>query len=215
MPEGVGAPRHLPIFPLSGVVLLPGARLPLRVFEFRYLEMTADVIESHRMIGIIQPREVLRDPVPEDAPIFGVGCAGELVEAEDLKDGTVAISVRGVQRFRVVEETGLPTSYRNVVADYDEFATDQTFAAQRLDDRDALLEALAAYLPSLGGSLRHEGLERTDDAALTTLLTMTLPFGPQEKQALLEAPSVADRGRMLTALMRIATAGGDDGQPLQ
>lgn len=215
MAEGDKLPRLLPIFPLSGVVLLPGARLPLRVFEFRYLEMTADIIESHRMVGMIQPRDVLRDPVPEDAPIFDVGCVGELVEANDLQDGTVAISVQGIRRFRVVEETGLETSYRNVVADYGDFADDRDFAAQRLDDRAGLLSALEAYLPRLGGSGHQEGLERTDDATLTSLLTMTLPFGNQEKQALLEAPTVAERGRMLTTLMRIAAAGGDDGQPLQ
>lgn len=212
-------PSMLPIFPLTGVILLPGAHLPLRVFEYRYLEMTADVIESHRMVGIIQPRAPHRDPVPEDAPIFDVGCCGHLVDARELQDGSVAIALDGVSRFKVLREVETVNPYREVMADFDLYAADRdpiAISGQRLADRAGLLAALETYLPSIDNRLKLSSLSQADDEELATVLTMVLPFTLQEKQALLEAPDLSARGQMLTALLRFANAGGgQDGAALQ
>lgn len=209
-----GASGTLPIFPLTGVLLLPGGRLPLNVFEPRYLNMVNDALARDRMIGMVQPKEHHRDPVPGDAPIFPVGCAGRIVSFAEADDGRILITLMGTSRFRVASEVAAPRGYRRVVADFGPFAADLDGEAGSIDSRGELLATLKTYFRVRGMDADWETIEHADDDALVTSLAMACPFAPDEKQALLECGTTAERGRMLAALMEMAVmASGDRGSP--
>lgn len=208
--DSTAASGTLPIFPLTGVLLLPGGRLPLNVFEPRYLNMVNDALSQDRMIGMVQPKERHRDPIPGDAPIFPVGCAGRIVSFAETEDGRVLITLMGTSRFRVASEVPSPRGYRRVVADFSPFAADLDGEAGRIDARDELLATLKIYFRVRGMDADWETIEKADDDALITSLSMACPFDPDEKQALLECGTTAERGRMLAALMEMAVLTADE-----
>lgn len=208
-------PDRIPIFPLPGAILLPGGRLPLNIFEPRYLAMIRDAMKGARMIGMIQPS----DPDSEEfePPVFRTGCLGRIVDFSETGDGRYLIALSGVCRFNVVEELSRDTAYRQVTADYEPFKDD--FSAgdgPQGVDRDALLAALRAFLDSRGLKADWEAAEKASDTVLVNSLSMVLPMMPAEKQALLEAATIADRGTTMAMLMQMATLEGDDGDaPVQ
>lgn len=207
-------PRILPIFPLWGVLLLPTARLPLNVFEERYLDMVHDALDGDGMIGMIQPREPERTE-PDDRPeIFGTGCAGRIARHEETDDGRLLITLVGQCRFDVVEELPLRHGYRRVVADYTPYA--EIDIADDTDvrlDRMRLMMALRGYFTTQGIKADWETIEETPDDRLVTALAMICPFHPSEKQALLESADTNERGRVMIALMEMALAGGGEDGP--
>lgn len=212
--DSTAASGTLPIFPLTGVLLLPGGRLPLNVFEPRYLNMVNDALSRDRMIGMVQPRERHRDPIPGDAEIFPVGCAGRIVSFAETEDSRILITLMGTSRFRVASEAPSPRGYRRVVADFGPFAADLDGEAGQIDGRDQLLTTLKAYFRVRGMDADWETIENAADDALVTSLSMACPFDPDEKQALLECDTTAERGRMLAALMEMAVlASGERGTP--
>ena len=206
-PSGIeDLPRIIPIFPLPGVLLLPRGRLPLNIFEPRYLEMTQDAIASHRMIGMIQPA----DPRAKlDAPeVYPVGCVGRITSFSETPDNRFLITLSGVCRFtigRELEQDGL--LYRRVRADYGRFAGDLPEPAPLTVDRGRLIPALRSYFDRNGLTADWDAIDRADDEALVTCLAMACPFEPSEKQALLECPSESQRVAMMQALFEIAAHG--------
>ena len=203
-------PDRIPIFPLPGAILLPGGRLPLNIFEPRYLAMTRDAMKGARMIGMIQPR----DPDSDDfePPVFQTGCLGRIVDFSETGDGRYLIALSGVCRFNVVEELSRDTPYRQVMADYEPFKDDFTAGdGPQNVDRDGLLSALRAFLDSRGLKADWDAARKASDTVLVNSLSMVLPMVPAEKQALLEAVTIADRAATMTALMQMATLEGDDG----
>lgn len=196
-------PRVIPIFPLPGVLLLPRGRLPLNIFEPRYLEMTQDAMASHRMIGMIQPA----DPDAKlDAPeVYAIGCAGRITSFQETPDGRFLITLTGVCRFAIVrelEQDGLP--YRRVSADYSRFAGDLAAPPPLAVDRERMIPALRSYFDHHGLSADWEAIERADDEALAICLAMTCPFEPGEKQALLECRGESERVGMMQAFFEFA-----------
>jgi Lon protease-like protein len=210
-------PRAIPVFPLAGVLLLPGGRLPLNIFEPRYLTMTQDALAApERLIGMIQPQDPA-SPLHEP-PIWPVGCAGRISSFAETDDGRFLITLSGVCRFRVARELDGVRGYRRVEADWSGFAADMTDAMVPSGalDRGRLAGALKAYFRQNGIDANWEAIERTPDDRLVTSLAMICPFGPREKQALLEAPDLTDRAKMLLALIEMAVhegGGGGDGEP--
>ncbi|MFC3226128.1 LON peptidase substrate-binding domain-containing protein [Marinibaculum pumilum] len=211
-------PPTLPIFPLPGVLLLPGGKLPLNIFEPRYLQMTEDAMASHRMIGMVQPQEAeLRAAKPQP---YKVGCAGRITSFSETGDGRYLITLTGIIRFRIVEELSVTTGYRQVVADYEEFGGDLEPPAADALDGARLLNALRAYLSATGIPADWDSINRAPLPTLVTSLAMICPFSASEKQALLEAPDAAERARTLVALMEMAAidaagrrGGDEDGGP--
>jgi len=211
----VTLPEILPVFPLTGVVLLPGTVLPLHIFEPRYRNMVEDALNGDKVFGMIQPfvpRDDNRGPQPgaaSDAPeLYKVGCAGYIDKSERLPDGRFFIQLKGVNRFRLTEEVPLQRGYRRVKAVYREFtdaAPDQGWRCQRA----ALLEALGLYGKAHGMQVRPDQAERFSDLELINLLGVSLPFHPAEKQALLEAPTLRDREIMLIDLLRLGAGPAD------
>ncbi len=205
-------PDRIPVFPLAGVLLLPGGKLPLHIFERRYREMVRDALAGERLIGMVQPTDPFcEDPRPE---IYGAGCAGRIVEDRQSEDGRFYVTLHGVCRFRVAEELTVTTRYRQVQADWTPYRAD--LGAPDEDarvDRARLLPALRAYLQLAGIPADWKAVEGAPSAALVNYLSMICPFSPSEKQALLEACDIVERGRVMTALIEMAVlakAGGRD-----
>ncbi|WP_207484740.1 LON peptidase substrate-binding domain-containing protein [Arenibaculum pallidiluteum] len=205
-------PGTLPVFPLSGVLLLPRARLPLNIFEPRYLAMTREALASPtRLIGMIQPSE---DIPKRDPPLFGCGCAGRIVSFSETDDGRYLITLLGVSRFRVRGELDRqPGGFRAVTPDWEQFRSDLE-AEDAAFDRGRLVEGLKAYFRRHGISADWSTIEKTPSERLINSLSMICPFEPNEKQALLEAQTLGERAGLLTALVEMAVLRPDDGDSL-
>ncbi|MDF1719295.1 MAG: LON peptidase substrate-binding domain-containing protein [Minwuia sp.] len=208
-------PERIAIFPLRGAILLPGGRLPLNIFEPRYLAMTRDAMSGGRMIGMIQPRET--DEETYTPPIYGVGCLGRITEFAETGDGRYQIAISGVCRFRVQEEVASDTAYRQVIADYAGYPEDfgEEDAPGRGVDRQRLVRGLQTFLDRQGLKADWEAAERASDVALINSLSMMLPLDPSEKQALLEADNVPMRAEILTTLIEMSLLSGDGDSPVQ
>jgi uncharacterized protein len=195
-------PAVIPVFPLSGAILLPKGLLPLNIFEPRYLRMVDDALGSQRIIGMIQPRE--SEPAARP-PIYDVGCAGRITGFQETGDGRYLITLSGIMRFRVAEELGVATPYRQVRADYRAFANDilEDASAARID-RERLFDAMRGYFASEGLSTDWKEASAAPTEALVNSLAMGCPFQPNEKQALLETGDISDRADCLIALMRMS-----------
>jgi Lon protease-like protein len=205
----VPLPEILPVFPLTGVMLLPGTVLPLHVFEPRYRAMVEDVLGSGRVFGMIQPftpQDDNRGPRPgadTGAPVlYRVGCAGYIEQCEKLPDGRFFLQLKGVNRFSFSEELELRRGYRRVKASYREFPDDVVEDRFRCD-RARVLAALSGYGKAHGMQVHPEQAEKFSDLELINLLAVSLPLHPAEKQALLEARDLKDRETMLIDLLTL------------
>ncbi|WP_020179604.1 LON peptidase substrate-binding domain-containing protein [Methylopila sp. M107] len=210
-------PGVIPVFPLRAALLLPRGEMPLNVFEPRYLAMIEDAIQGGRIIGMIQPNpEAAED---EERPeLVRVGCAGRLTAFGETGDGRYLVTLTGVVRFRLVEELEVATPYRQVRAAFDEFAHDlEPGEGQDAVDRAALLKTLKDYLEANNLEADWDGVRRAPNEALVNALAMMSPFGPREKQALLEAADLKSRAEILVAVteMELARARGDASSSLQ
>jgi len=199
-------PPVLPIFPLTGSLLLPGNLLPLNVFEPRYRNLVADALEGEKFIGMIQPLVPRQDNWVEaaqssdDPELYTVGCVGRIDECEPQQDGRYLVLLRGVCRFRVRRELPVQRDYRRVMADYSEFQRD--LAELQADVNPArLMRALRAFGVTHDLEFDFDLLGSVPGISLLNGLSVALPFRPAEKQALLEAAGPAEREEMLLALM--------------
>ena len=203
-------PQTLPVFPLTGVLLLPRAALPLNVFEPRYLELVDDALKGDRLIGMIQPVEsedtVLRPKLSQ------VGCAGKIIAWRESEDNRYLITLAGLARFRVKEEVSALSAYRQVACTFKPFAGDLAQTGEDGDfPRERLLAALKDYLFRRDMKADWKSVMTAPAESLVNALAMMCPFEPAEKQALLEAPSWTDRVSTLVALLEISTAGQGPG----
>jgi uncharacterized protein len=212
-------PEIIPVFPLPGALLLPRGQLPLNIFEPRYLAMVDDSFrDGHRLIGMIQPDVVHAEDDPKPH-LYKIGCVGRITQIAETGDGRYVLQLTGISRFRVEEELSPSTAYRQCRVTYAPFAGD--FVARKGEsvvDRESLLKALGAFLKANKLKADWEDIERAPNEALVNALAMMSPYGPAEKQALLEAPDLKTRAEVLVALTEIelARTDGDNGEtPLQ
>ena len=200
-------PPVLPIFPLTGVVLLPRGLLPLNIFEPRYLAMTRDAMTGERLIGMVQPA----DPeAPEPPPVFSTGCAGRITSFAETPDHRFLITLTGVIRFAIRDELPLLRGYRRVVPDWAPFRDDLGQPTGKVLDRTRLEGALRRYFRQHGLDADWDAVRQTPDDRLVTSLAMICPFTSSEKQALLEAGTLEQRVATLLALIEIAALEGDN-----
>ena len=204
-----GLPREIPIFPLPGALLLPHGRLPLNLFEERYLAMALDALKEERIIGMVQPLEFQHDPVAGDAPIFGIGCAGRITSFSETDDGRILISLKGICRFNIAGEVEGRNGYRRVAADYGPFRNDLAEQPGFDFDREELFGLLRRFFESRGLQADWDSLENADDETLIVSLAMMCPFDVSEKQALLEAPEMPDVPDVLMSLLAMAGIEGE------
>jgi hypothetical protein len=200
-------PQIIPVFPLAGALLLPRGQLPLNIFEPRYLALVDDSMrDGHRLIGMIQP-----DPAhssSEDKPaLFKVGCVGRITQLAESGDGRYVLQLTGVVRFRIEQELDVATLYRQCRVSYQPYTDD--FVGHKGEsevDREALLEALQAFLKANNLKTNWQEIESAPTEAVVNALAMMSPYGPAEKQALLEAPDLKLRAEILIAVTEIELA---------
>ena len=215
--QRIALPDVLPIFPLTGVLLLPRGRLPLNIFEPRYLAMTRDALGGERLIGMIQPTEPQQDNLGRgavDPSVYPVGCAGRITQFAENDDGRFLITLTGISRFRIVEELPLLSGYRRVIPDWRPFAHDRGMPDDPQLDRGRLVRGLKNYFGQRNLGADWSAIEKAPGEHLVTSIAMACPFAPSEKQALLEAADLEERAKLLIGLVEMAaikpTAGEDD-----
>jgi Lon protease-like protein len=199
-------PASVPVFPLTAALLLPRGTLPLNIFEPRYLAMIDDALKGARMIGMVQPRTALSEHVPAESPegtppLCDIGCLGRITCFQETGDGRYLITLKGVARFRVSEELETVTPYRQCAIDTVPFAADLApcCAAEKVD-RERLLGTLRAYLDANEMEADWPSVVEASTETLVNALSMMCPYGPREKQALLEADDLQARADMLIAM---------------
>ena len=210
-------PEVIPVFPLPGALLLPRGQMPLNIFEPRYLAMVDDALKSSRLIGIVQP-DTGDHPRGKPAGLFDVGCVGRITQFAETGDNRYILSLTGVARFRIREELSVLTPYRQCAVDFDPFLPDfLARAGEEEVDRQAVLTSLKNFVEANQLQIDWKGISAASNEALVNALCMMAPFGPREKQALLEAPDLRTRAELLVAITEIELARRDDGSesPLQ
>ena len=207
-------PDVIPVFPLSGALLLPRGQMPLNIFESRYLTMVDDALKTNRLVGMIQP-----DPDEGGAPLvprlYHVGCAGRITQFAETGDGRYLITLVGIARFRVEHELTTTTPYRQCRVSYEPFTADFLARAGEDEvDRPGVLRALRGFVEANDVKIDWRGIDQAPNEALVNALCMMSPFGPREKQALLEAPDLKTRAEALIAITEIELAGdAEDSEP--
>lgn len=204
-----GLPSHLPLFAVPGAVLMPHGRMPLTVFEPRYLQLVEDVLKTpERLVGLIQP---------QGDGYARIGAAGRLTGFQELDDGQMLISLRAVSRFSLIAVEDGFAPYAQGRVDWGGFDNDRRADAEEDPDfdREVFLRGLERYLEAHDLSTDWDSLDEAGDELLINALAMALPFEPEEKQGLLEAHHLSERRVLLEGLMEFAVhSQGDDGQEM-
>jgi Lon protease-like protein len=206
-------PAVVPVFPLSGALLLPGGQMPLNIFEPRYLAMIDDALGGDRLIGMVQPKSALGVEGVTDGPsgpaLCELGCLGRITAFQESGDGRYLINLSGVARYRIVGEEMTLRGYRRARVEIlpDDLQEDDIGKAV---DRGSLLETFRKYLKANNMEADWDSIKRASNGSLVTALCMMSPYGPAEKQALLEACDLRTRAETLIAITEIALARGSD-----
>lgn len=214
MYKATDLPPTIPVFPLPGALLLPRARLPLHIFEPRYLQMIDDTLKTdHRLIGMIQPRA---QKTGDGRTLQSIGCAGRLTQLSETEDGRYMITLAGVSRYRITREVSGFQPYLQADVTWDGF--DRDLGKPEVDkafDRPAFLDLLNRYFEAQSLSTDWDSLKDAEEELLINSLSMLCPFEPEEKQALLEAPRLSTRRETVVTLMEFALRGGESESILQ
>lgn len=207
-------PPTIPVFPLPGALMLPRARLPLHIFEPKYLQMIDDTLKTdHRLIGMVQPRA---QKTGDGRELQSIGCAGRLTQLSETEDGRYMITLAGVSRYRIGKEVSGFKPYLQADVTWDGFERD--LGKPEIDkafNRPKFLDLLNRYFEAQALSTDWDSLKDADEELLINSLSMLCPFEPEEKQALLEAPSLATRRETVVTLMEFALRGGENEGLLQ
>jgi Lon protease-like protein len=211
---GGGALLRVAVFALRGALLFPRAQLPLHIFEPRYRAMVRDALASDGLIAMIQPRDQEEPPA-----LFEIGCLGRIASSDELEDGRFNIVLEGLGRFRIVREAEVDTPYRQVDADREGFGDeDDDPEPLGLAQRAELEREARRYADALGYQVDWEAVGRLDDEMLVNGIAQIAPLDVGSKQALLEAPDIAQRADLLVQFMqfqRMAPGGADGPETLQ
>ncbi|MEE9375877.1 MAG: LON peptidase substrate-binding domain-containing protein [Rhizobiaceae bacterium] len=213
--------EQIALFPLAGALLLPAGNMPLNIFEPRYLAMFDDALKGNRLIGVIQPRfdleEALMKTDEQQAPLCEVGCVGRITAHQESGEGRMMINLAGITRFQLLEEVANNNGYRRAKVDY--YPGDLQDDTSEIDavDREGLLQTFKQFLEANDMDADWDGVREAGNQTLVNTLSMMSPFGPAEKQALLEAPDLKTRAETLVAITEImlARAAGDATSTLQ
>lgn len=208
-PQPEDLPAEFAVFPLPGALLLPRGKLPLNIFEPRYLAMVQDSLAAGRMFGMIQPDS--NAPASGDEPgLYRVGCLGRLSSFSETDDGRLLITLTGLARFTIAAELPMQRGYRRVRGDFSRYTEDMTLTRPQTDiGRESLMTALRGYFARRNVDANWDAIRGLSDDGMVITLAMACPFEPVEKQALLEAPSDADRAATLLALLQMGAASSD------
>ncbi|MEO1679163.1 MAG: LON peptidase substrate-binding domain-containing protein [Pseudomonadota bacterium] len=209
----IDLPEAIPLFPLPGALLLPRARLPLHIFEPRYLAMLDDTMKTgHRLIGMVQPREV---PEGSARRLHTIGCAGRLTGFSETEDGRYMITLSGISRYRITREVDGFTPYLRAEIEWAGFERDRGPAEEDPSfDRPDFLKLLSRFFAARALSTDWDSLKEAEEELLINSLSMLCPFEVEDKQALLEAPSLSTRRETLVTLIEFALRSGGEGEEI-
>ena len=211
-------PENIPLFPLPGALLLPNSRLPLNIFEPRYINMVEDALATkHRLIGMIQPIKLnIGDSLKEANKYQKVGCAGRIVSFTETEDGRYLITLEGISRFKFSKEIETQKPYILSEIDWGLYTNDLVpFEGLNSFDRNGFLEILKKYLDSAQIASDWEVLQKAREEVLVNSLSMLCPFEPEEKQVLLEAETIVNRLDVLVTLMKLSSENDLESQYVQ
>lgn len=201
-------PADIPIFPLSGALLLPGGNMPLNIFEPRYMAMTDHALKNDRLIGMIQP-DISQETNNNSSLLYKIGCLGRITGFQETGDGRYMINLSGICRFEILNELDSDTNFKqaSIKVNSDDLLNEQSaIDNSKAINRDLLVDTFRKYLVANNMETDWEAVEQSDDETLVTALCMMSPYGPAEKQALLEAKDLFTRAETLVALTEIALA---------
>jgi len=207
-------PEQIPIFPLEEILLLPRGRLPLNIFEPRYLAMTLASLKADRLIGMVQPQEGKNGPGsdPDQPGLYNIGCAGRIVSFTETLDDRFEITLEGVCRFEIAEELEITDGFRSIRPDWNRFRGDFTPQSGDVIDMERLEACVRPFLKLQGIQAEWQIISTASDENLITSLAMGFPFAANEKQALLEAPSLGERAQILISLVEMALIDTDNSE---
>ena len=196
-------PKEIPLFPLNNVLLLPSCRLPLNLFENRYLHMFDHALKNQRLIGMIQPSEKVKNHTEiKSSSLYSIGCAGKIVAFNQTNDNRYEIVLKGVCRFQVVEEIKSINEFRNAKVSWTNFKQDiEDLDKKLIKNRNDFEDKLKVYLKKIGVNADWEAIEASSDEDLVNSIAMGCPFTNAEKQALLEANDLKVRAEVLISLI--------------
>ncbi len=200
-------PTTLPLLALQGAVLLPRTQLPIPIDDMDHLIMIFDILKSHQMVGVIQPilqKSLLND----DLPIFKTGCAGKIIDINEVEEGRFVVTLKGICRFEIVEELTHQGGYRQAKVNYSRYGIDCVEDSDFSCDRPRLLKALKHYFKLVNMTPNWQEIDQISNERLITALAMVCPLEAREKQALLETPSPKDQSQLITTLFELATLEG-------
>ncbi len=207
LPNFADLPSDLPIFPLSGAVVMPGVQLPLNIFEPRFLSMVQAALAADHLIGMVQPQNS-----DDDAPVLHrIGCAGRITSYSETSDGRIVMVLTGLCRFEIARELPERDGYRRVQPVWDRFAADYDGDEQDITDRDQFMGSLRAFCTRRSVEVPWDDIGKMADGDLVNLLCAHLPLGADDKQALIEAIDLRERATLMRGLMDMSTLGGGIG----
>lgn len=197
-------PRELPLLAVQGAVLLPRSQLPLPVYDLDHLQMLIESLKTHKMIGVVQPFSN-PDKTDEISPIFKTGCLGKVVDLHEVEEQSFIVTLKGVCRFKVIEEIFDHEGYRRANVCYDDYLLDCVEDSDFAFDRSRLLKALEQYFKIVDITPNWQEISKTSNEKLIAALTMVCPLEAREKQALLEAPTPQEQSQLMTAFIELAS----------
>ena len=190
-------PSSIPLFPLDNVLLLPFGKLPLNIFEERYLKMAFDSLKSHRMIGVIQPKN-------NNNELFMMGCIGKVTSFIETPDYRIVLNLEGVCRFILKERNLTPNGYYQASVDCNDYAGDLNTIEPQID-RDALITKYENFFKMKKLEIDKNVLSDTSNLQLLSTLAMLAPFNKIDKQAILESPNLLSRVSTINSILDLNT----------
>tara|TARA_B100000989_G_scaffold293204_1_gene270224 strand:+ start:1486 stop:2127 length:642 start_codon:yes stop_codon:yes gene_type:complete len=194
-------PNEIPVFPLSNFIIFPETTVPLNIFEPRYLQMIDDSMKSHRLIGMIQPKKQINDTKPD---LFNVGCVGKITSFNETEDGRYIIIINGISRFKVLKEMESEKLYRICKVNFDEFRQDLKSEEPKpeFNDLNFIFKNFRSLFKRQGYSINLQDLKNQSFDKTINSLAMASPFSLEEKQILLETPSLNTRKVKLEEILK-------------
>jgi Lon protease-like protein len=207
-------PKSVPVFPLTGALLLPFSHRPLNIFEPRYIDMVDAALRGDRLIGLIQPEDTSEESPKGRSPLQSIGCLGRLTHFEESGEGRYFIILEGITRFKILHELTVMTPYRQCVIDATGFAADfEREYGEAAVDRERFVKMMRDYAEFANIDLNWDEIEQTGTADLVNFCCMVSPYGAAEKQVLLEAQTLEQRAETLTAMTEYEMARGGSDKP--
>jgi len=193
-------PKKIPVFPLSNFIIFPNTSVPLNIFEPRYLEMIDDSMKNDRIIGLIQPKKIIKKDIPD---LYTVGCAGKITSFNETEDGRYLIILNGLSRFKILKEINTGKLYRECEVNFDEFNFDTKKNKEEIkfSDLELIFKKLKSLFKKKGYIVNWKKLEKQSLDQTINGLSMTSPFTLEEKQILLESKDLNIRKNLLEKIL--------------